>query len=143
MPMRQITCRFPASLQYMTALRHFVHAFCVDTLGSDAAEDRVYQLQLAVSELATNIVVHAYRDVDAGEIELRGAGGDGRVTLEFWDTGKAYTMKPPALPELERLAEGGYGSFIIQQCVDTVTYERDGERNHWRLEKHFGETGGD
>lgn len=52
-------------------------------------------------------------------------------------------MKPPALPELERLAEGGYGSFIIQQCVDVVTYERDAERNHWRLEKQFGETGGE
>jgi anti-sigma regulatory factor (Ser/Thr protein kinase) len=143
MPMRQITCRFPASLQYMTALRHFVQAFCVDTLGSDSHEEQVYQLQLAVSELATNIVVHAYRDVGAGDIELHGAGGDHRVTLEFWDTGKPYEMKPPALPELERLAEGGYGSFIIQQCVDVVTYQRDGERNHWRLEKEFGETGGE
>jgi anti-sigma regulatory factor (Ser/Thr protein kinase) len=143
MSTHEIICRFPASLQYMTALRHLVHALCVDTLGTESHEEQVYQLQLAVSELATNIVVHAYRNVPTGEIELRGVGSDGRVTLEFWDTGKPYAMRPPALPELERLAEGGYGSFIIQQCVDTVTYARDGERNHWRLEKHFGETGGD
>ncbi|MGI8857703.1 MAG: ATP-binding protein [Thermomicrobiales bacterium] len=143
MPTRQIVCRFPASLQYLTALRHFVHAFCVDTLGADAHDEQVYQLQLAVSELATNIIVHAYRDRELGSVDVTGEGGDGVVTLEFWDTGKAYVRKPPVLPELERLAEGGYGSFIIQQCVDVVTYERDGERNHWRLEKHFGNSGGE
>jgi anti-sigma regulatory factor (Ser/Thr protein kinase) len=143
MPMRQLVCRFPASLQYLTALRHFVHAFCVDTLGADVHDEQVYQLQLAVSELTTNIIVHAYRDQEPGSLEVHGAGGDGAVTLEFWDTGKPHEMKPPALPELERLAEGGYGSFIIQQCVDVVTYERDDGRNHWRLEKHFGATGGE
>ena len=143
MPTRQLECRFPASLEYMTALRHFVHALCIDSLGSDARDEQTYQLQLAVSELATNIVVHAYRDREAGEIELRGAGVDRRITLDFWDTGKPFEMKPPTLPELERLAEGGYGSFIIQQCVDVVTYERDADRNHWRLEKIFGDTGGE
>jgi anti-sigma regulatory factor (Ser/Thr protein kinase) len=138
MPTRELTCRFPASLQYLTALRHLVHAFCVDVLGSESHEEKVYQLQLAVSELATNIIRHAYRDHQSGALEMRGVGEDGRVTLEFWDTGKAYVRTPPKLPDLESLAEGGYGSFIIQQCVDMVTYDReDGLRNHWRLEKQF------
>lgn len=138
MPMRELICRFPASLQYLTALRHLVHAFCVDVLQSEAHEEQVYQLQLAVSELATNIVVHAYRGHEAGALEVRGTGGDGRVTLDFWDTGTAYVRTPPKLPALERLAEGGYGSFIIEQCVDRVTYDREeGARNHWRLEKQF------
>jgi anti-sigma regulatory factor (Ser/Thr protein kinase) len=138
MPTRDLTCRFPATLQYLTALRHLVHAFCVDVLESEAYEEQVYQLQLAVSELATNIIVHAYRDQEPGALEMRGVGGDGRVTLEFWDTGKAYVTQPPRLPNLESLAEGGYGTFIIQQCVDTVTYEREDDlRNHWRLEKRF------
>jgi anti-sigma regulatory factor (Ser/Thr protein kinase) len=138
MPTRELTCRFPASLQYLAALRHLVHAFCVDVLGSEEYEEQVYQLQLAVSELSTNIIVHAYRDQETGALEMRGSGGDGRVTLDFWDTGKAFVRNPPKLPDLESLAEGGYGSFIIQQCVDTVTYDReDGLRNHWRLEKQF------
>lgn len=137
MPTREMTFRFPATLHYLTALRHAVHAFCVDLLESEAYEEQVYQLQLAVSELATNIMTHAYDDCPPGAIELRAAGSDGAVTLEFFDSGKEYAMKTPTLPQLERLAEGGYGAFIIQQSVDRVIYERADERNHWRLEKRF------
>ncbi|MHB8645244.1 MAG: ATP-binding protein [Thermomicrobiales bacterium] len=134
---RQLLYRFPASLQYLTAVRETVRAFCVDVLESEAFEEQVYQLQLAVSELATNIIRHAYSGQAVGSVELH-ADGDGRaVTLEFYDTGKAFERRTPALPELESLAEGGYGSYIIQQSVDVVTYDRAGDRNHWRLEKQF------
>ncbi len=137
MPTRDMIFRFPASLQYLTAVRHAVHAFCVDVLESEEFEEQVYQLQLAVSELATNIIRHAYRDRETGTVEMRGQGSDDQVTLDFFDTGKAYEPRTPRLPDLERLAEGGYGSFIIQQSVDRVTYDRADERNHWRLEKRF------
>ncbi len=143
MPARELIFTFPASLQYLTALRHAVHAFCVDVLDSEAFEEQVYQVQLAVSELATNIITHAYRDREPGSVEIRGQGADNVVTLEFFDTGKAYKPKTPKLPNLEDLAEGGYGSFIIQQCVDRVTYDRADGRNHWRLEKQFTGKRGD
>lgn len=137
MPTRELIFRFPASLQYLTALRDAVHAFCVDVLASEAYEEQVYQLQLAVSELATNIIRHAYDDREAGTVEMRGQGDGNVVTLDFYDTGKAYDPKTPRLPDLEHLAEGGYGSFIIQQSVDRVAYDRADARNHWRLEKRF------
>ncbi|MCA1666070.1 MAG: ATP-binding protein [Thermomicrobia bacterium] len=137
MPTRTLTFRFPASLQYLAAVRDTVHAFCMDVLASEAYEAQVYQVQLAVSELATNIITHAYRDQPPGMIELRAEGGDGAVTLDFFDCGAAYQPKTPALPALERLAEGGYGSFIIQQSVDRVAYDRQDARNHWQLEKRF------
>ncbi|MGI8688328.1 MAG: ATP-binding protein [Thermomicrobiales bacterium] len=139
MPRRELIFRFPASLQYLTAVRQAVHAFCVDVLESEEFEEQVYQVQLAVSELATNIIRHAYRDRETGTVEMRGQGDGTVVTLDFFDTGKAYDPKTPRLPDLEHLAEGGYGSFIIQQSVDRVAYSRDraDERNHWRLEKRF------
>ncbi|MDQ6907167.1 MAG: ATP-binding protein [Chloroflexota bacterium] len=137
MPAREFTFVFPASLHYLTAVRHTVQAFCVDVLDSEAFEEQVYQLQLAVSELATNIIKHAYRDRAPGIIEIRGHGVGDVVILEFFDTGNAYEKKTPKLPDLADLAEGGYGSFIIQQCVDDVTYDQADGRNHWRLEKRF------
>lgn len=138
MPNRDLCFRFPASLQYLTPLRQTVEAFCADVLESETQGEKIYQLQLAVTELATNIIRHAYADMSAGMIALRAVGEGGRVTLDFSDTGKPYAVMPPKLPELETLAEGGYGSFIIQQCVDIVTYTReDGQRNHWHLEKYF------
>lgn len=140
MPIQELLFRFPASLQYLTALRHAVHAFCVDLLESEAHEEQVYQLQLAVSELVTNIITHAYRNHPPGTIELRAQGVGNTVTLDFYDNGKAFQVKTPTLPDLEQLAEGGYGSFLIQQCVDHVAYDRADTCNHWRLEKQFKET---
>ncbi len=137
MPIRELTYRFPASLQYLTAVRDTVHAFCVDVLESEAYEEQVYQLQLAVSELATNIIRHAYGGQEIGAVELRAHGDGSAVTLDFYDTGKTFERKTPTLPDLDSLAEGGYGSYIIQQSVDQVTYERACDRNHWRLEKQF------
>jgi anti-sigma regulatory factor (Ser/Thr protein kinase) len=143
MPTRQFSFRFPASLGYLTALRHAVQAFCTDVPASQTPEEQVYQMQLAVSELTTNIIVHANKRNPDAVVAVEGTGVDGVVTLDFYDWGVPYEMKAPALPDPENLAEGGYGSFIIQQCVDTVSYERDADgRNHWRLEKAFGDTGG-
>lgn len=139
MPSREMMYRFPASLQYLTSVREAVRAFCVDLLGSDVFDAQVYQLQLAVSELATNIIRHAYRGHETGRVELRAHGEGRNVALDFFDTGTAFERKSPTLPPLERLAEGGYGSFIIQESVDRVSYDRAGDRNHWRLEKQFVE----
>lgn len=145
MPAREMMFRFPATLHYLTPLRLAVEAFCTDALASDSHGEQVYQLQLAVSELATNIINHAYRDAVPGAVNVRATSADGAVTLDFFDTGAAFTPnREPTLPNREILAEGGYGSFIIQQCVDRVTYTReDDTRNHWRLEKQFGKRGGD
>ena len=143
MPAREFSFRFPASLHYLTALRNAVLAFCTDVLEPETYEEQVYQLQLAVSELATNIIVHAHKGIPDGSVQVRSHGGARAVTLEFFDHGRAYPERTPTLPEPDALAEGGYGSFIIQQCVDTVTYTREADgRNHWRLEKAFGATGG-
>lgn len=138
MTTQSLLMRFPASLQYLTVLRQAIHAFCIELLHGDANEAQVYQLQLAVSELVTNIIVHAYRDVTPGEIEMRVEGSDGLVTLDFSDTGKVHIPSPATLPDSEDLAEGGYGAFLIAQCVDRVFYHReDDHRNHWHLEKQL------
>jgi anti-sigma regulatory factor (Ser/Thr protein kinase) len=143
MPSRQFTFRFPASLVYLTALRQIVEAFCTEMLESEPREEQIYQMQLAVSELTTNIIVHANKRNADAVVEVVGQSGDGNLALDFYDWGVAYAMKTPTLPDPESLAEGGYGSYIIQQCVDSVSYERDGDgRNHWRLEKAFGSKGG-
>jgi anti-sigma regulatory factor (Ser/Thr protein kinase) len=143
MPSRQFIFRFPASLHYLTALRHAVEAFCTDILEPETREEQVYQVQLAVSELTTNIIVHANKRNAEAEVEIVGHGDESAVTLDFYDWGVEYAMKTPTLPDPDSLAEGGYGSFIIQQCVDRVSYERDADgRNHWRLEKSFGVKGG-
>lgn len=142
-PAYEFCFAFPASLRYLTALRNAVQAFCTQVLEPETHDEQAYQLLLAVSELATNIIVHANKGIPDGTVQVRGHGGARMVTLDFYDHGHAYPERTPSLPEPDSLAEGGYGSFIIQQCVDAVTYTREADgRNHWRLEKTFGATGG-
>ncbi len=139
MAARELCCRIPAALTYLAPLRQLVEAFCTDVLQPDHDEEQVYQVLLAVSELTTNIIRHAYRETADGAIEVRAASKDHAITLDFFDAGIPYTPGTPTLPDADHLAEGGYGAYIIQQCVDRVTYDRDDAvHNHWRLEKHFG-----
>jgi anti-sigma regulatory factor (Ser/Thr protein kinase) len=59
------------------------------------AEETVEDLQLLVSEAASNSVEHAYRDIEPGEFELSvGLGPEGGVRVVVRDSGR---WRPPPL----------------------------------------------
>jgi serine/threonine-protein kinase RsbW len=61
----------------------------------EASPEEIADLKLAVSEVCTNAVVHAYRDTE-GYVLLRFTAADGTVTVEVADTGVGFD--PAALP---------------------------------------------
>jgi len=132
--------RCPARLDFVAVLRQVVVTICA----SETPESELYQVQLAVSELVTNIVTHAYGGAADGTIEFSAAHGDDRVTIDVYDTGQPFAdvdvagRVPDAPPDPDDLLEGGYGLFIIGQTMDVMTHTREADaRNHWHLEKHF------
>jgi anti-sigma regulatory factor (Ser/Thr protein kinase) len=101
----------------------------------------VMQLVLAVDELVTNAMTHAYR---AGAHELRVAidlAPGGRMTIEIIDDGPAFdplAAPPPDLEaELEDRAVGGLGIHLARQMVDELSYRREGDRNRLQLAKEL------
>ncbi len=111
-------------------------------LGSDTLVDAetIYNVQLAVHEICTNIVVHAYADVDDGAIDLtfaRTASPQRMISIETQDTGRPLATTEVARPHWEELHEGGYGLFLANTLLDEVTYERCQGTNHWRLMKRL------
>ena len=94
-----------------------------------------YRLQLAVDEVATNIVVHAYEEKGrTGELHLGAAIDASELRLHLEDTGEAYD--PTARPDptnldqpLEEREIGGLGLFLARRSVDELLYERRGDRN--------------
>ena len=93
------------------------------------------QVQLAVTEVVSNIIRHSYAQRTGGIHGLVALYPD-RLQIELFDRGEAYA--PREIPSLDfgptKPPESGYGLPILHRVMDTVVYERlsDGH-NHWRL----------
>ncbi|MFQ5342711.1 MAG: SpoIIE family protein phosphatase [Anaerolineae bacterium] len=93
------------------------------------------EVQLAVTEVIANIIIHAYAR-RAGDIHGLVALYPDRLQIDLFDVGESY--EPREIPPLDfdpaDPPENGYGLHIIRQVMDAVMFERlpDGH-NHWRL----------
>lgn len=135
--------RCPARLTFLALIRQAVSTLCTDgSTGAAPGETEVYQVELAVSELVTNIVTHGYETGGGGNIEVAATCDARRVVVDVFDAGRPFTPADTiAPPDPAALREGGYGLFIIAQTMDVVTHARGPDnRNHWHLEKQFTES---
>lgn len=106
----------------------------VGAIGADAFAERVGELELAVHELAMNIVDHAYDDATRPgatfDVVMRCEDGD--LVVAFDDGGVAYDSGDKPVIGDEPTVRG-YGLFIVEQLAKSVDYERRDDRNHWTL----------
>ena len=97
-----------------------------------------YRLQLAVDEIATNIMTHGYAEAGLeGMLEVSATLDEETLTISIEDTGVAYDPSPQPLEDLDLPLEqreiGGLGLFLAIQNVDEFRYERVGDRNRHTL----------
>ncbi len=124
----------PATLPFVPVVRGAVHALIAEECDTAA----LYQLELAVSEVLTNVIKHAYKERNDGMMEIRVVRDATQVTFESRDTGGAFEERAPSLPASDALQEGGYGLFLATQAVDTLSYRRDlSGRNYWTITKRL------
>ncbi len=102
----------------------------------DAAATR-YAIVLAIHELVTNIITHAYDGNDAGQITIVLSMKRGGFKAEIADFGKPFFRSRVADPDLDNGQEGGYGIFLIEQIMDDFNYHRSEDQNHWVLVKRW------
>jgi anti-sigma regulatory factor (Ser/Thr protein kinase) len=81
---------FPSSPPGVGAMRRQVAAFA-ERAGMD--EDGIGSVRLAVSEAATNAVVHAYRESE-GELQVRAFVADGELVVIVCDNGLGLAPRP-------------------------------------------------
>ena len=96
-------------------------------------------MELATSEIVTNIIKHAYRQAPGqlrGQISLL----PDHVQVDLYDDGAPFDPSSVPAPALEDPHEGGYGLFIAQSALDELTYTPACPNgNHWRLIKRLKE----
>ena len=128
--MRQIS--FPGQIESLTPIATFL-----EELSEEAGLEMKasYGMQLAVDELVTNIITHAYEECGrSGEVLFEVELTESELTLVIEDSGDFYdpTQKPP--PDdldkpLEERQIGGLGIYLALRSVDQFRYERKGDRN--------------
>jgi serine/threonine-protein kinase RsbW len=97
-----------------------------------------YNVQLAVHEICTNIVEHAYQNTATNRIAMTIslAAQPQRLVVELRDTGRAFDLAAVQTPTLDNPQEGGYGLFLVRELMDEVSYDPQPGNNRWRLTKY-------
>jgi anti-sigma regulatory factor (Ser/Thr protein kinase) len=85
-------------------------------------------LELAVSELVTNAVVHG-----RGQIEVLIAEVDGCLRLEVRDEGTVRASRPTVRSDD---GDGGWGLRLVEGLSDTWGTQCDGGSTHVWMERH-------
>jgi serine/threonine-protein kinase RsbW len=136
----------PARLEALATIREYVRrAADAGGIGKSAA----YRLQLAVDEVAANIVVHGSGAGEADEIILVNAIiDDDAVRIVLEDKGPEFNPLDKQEPvDLNRPADqrqvGGLGVFLAIRSVDSFEYDRVGDinRNTLVMRRHAATAG--
>jgi serine/threonine-protein kinase RsbW len=119
-----------ADLDSLFLLMEEVESFCRQ---SRLPQALILQLQLALEEFVTNAIKYGYPDRDPGQIEIRLAIDPTSARLRITDDGAPFDPLAAAPPDFARTLEekeiGGLGIHLICKVMDTVHYERRGNRN--------------
>jgi PAS domain S-box-containing protein len=114
-----------SDLEELARARAFVREACRNLPGSPLDEDRISQLELAITEALSNIMTHAYRGRTDQEIQIGVDAFADRVVLRLHHLGETFDPSAVAAPAFDGTQDGGFGVYIIEQSVDDVRYYRD------------------
>jgi serine/threonine-protein kinase RsbW len=126
-----------ASLDNLDRIRSFITE-AASELGADSSS--ISDLQLAVDEAVTNIVLHGYRN-STGEVEVELQCEADNLVVRIRDNAPVFDLSDTNAPNLnisplEKDIPGGYGVFLIQHMVDMAEHKLlDDGRNELVLHK--------
>jgi anti-sigma regulatory factor (Ser/Thr protein kinase) len=115
--------RFPAEVNNLSSIRQFVEQVA-EKLGADP--DAIYDINLAVTEMVTNIILHGYQD-QPGTIDVGVSREQDALIVRIHD--RAPPFDPTDIPApnfdlpLENRPMGGMGMFLTRELMDDVIYQ--------------------
>ena len=139
-PVKQLgTLRVKAILENVPLAIDCVKRWAIAVGFDDRA---VYELQLAVDEACANVVYHAYRGTEPGDMEVACALDDRVLTIRVRDWGKGFDPDEVPVPNLDAPLEerdiGGLGLFILRQVMDHVRFTCDpAQGNELEMDKRL------
>ncbi|UCH21610.1 MAG: ATP-binding protein [Deltaproteobacteria bacterium] len=101
----------------------------------------IFQINLALDELFTNIISYGYPDSADHWINIAISHENGTLIIRIEDTGVPFDPDSVKTPELidkiEDCRVGGLGIHLIKKLMDEIVYERCGNKNILTLKKNI------
>lgn len=119
-----------STLAQLPLIRARVRSFCQDLPRRVLNEERLSQLELAVTEAASNIIRHAYRGRTDGRVQVVAEAFGDRIVVQFFHQGAAFDPTIVQPPIFDGSREGGFGVYLIAHSVDEVSYIHDEQEGH-------------
>lgn len=119
-----------STLAQLPLIRARVRSFCQDLPRRVLNEERLSQLELAVTEAASNIIRHAYRGRTDGRVQVVAEAFGDRIVVQFFHQGAAFDPTIIQPPIFDGSREGGFGVYLIAHSVDEVSYIHDEQKGH-------------
>ena len=100
---------------------------------------QIFQINLALDELFTNIVSYGFTDSNSHWIDFKLSFDKNTVVICIEDNGIPFDpVAAPAsgsIPPLENCKIGGLGLHIVKKMMDEIVYERKGKKNVIKIKK--------
>ena len=96
-------------------------------------------INLALEEAVSNVMMYAYPKETNGLVDVEAILDNN--SLEFIIVDSGVPFDPTAAPQIdlnapiEKRPIGGLGIHLVRQLMDTVSYERKGDKNYLRMKK--------
>lgn len=119
-----------SDLAHLPLIRTCVHSFCQNLPVPVLNADGLSQLELAVTEAASNIIRHAYRGRTDGLVRLVVEAFPERIVIQLFHHGEAFDPTTVQPPVFDGSREGGFGVYLIAHSVDEVRYVNAEQQGH-------------
>jgi serine/threonine-protein kinase RsbW len=135
-----ITLIVDSRLELLSLLAGATNGICASIV-----EDKwiLYQLELCVVEIATNIIVYAYERQPMNTIELKVSCDRDRIFFKFLHVGLKSPLsyisniEAPETQNVSDIPESGRGIFLLNQFMDEISMSEEDGKNVISIAKHL------
>lgn len=103
------------------------------------SSETVFNLQLALEECVSNVIMYAYPSYERHTIRVTGELQESDLVFTIEDTGIPFDPTQVSEADTSLSAEdrpiGGLGIFLVRQLMDSMTYRREADKNLLTLRK--------
>lgn len=109
--------------------------------GNNLSNEVLFDINLALDELVTNIISYGFDDNDEHLIFITILRNENSIEILLEDEGKEFNPLEQETPDLGKPIEereiGGLGIYFVRKKMNEITYSRNGDKNILKLVKNI------